>query len=66
MTFYKTLATATRDDDVITAYEVWEKFASAPRYEIAVAKKDDCHVRLVKPTARTTWKKRFKGMANIK
>lgn len=63
MTFCKCLATAKRDEDTITAYELWDKDASAPRYEITVSR--DGIARLIQPTAKTTWKKRFKEMANI-
>ena len=63
MTFCKVLASAQRDDDTITAYEMWDKDAVLPRYEITVSK--DGIARLVFPTARTTWKKKFKYLADI-
>lgn len=63
MTVCKVLATAKRDDDTITAYELWDKFSAVPRYEITVSR--DGIAMLVQPTAKTTWKKRFKEMANI-
>ena len=63
MTICKMLATAKRDDDTITAYELCDKFSAVPRYEITVSR--DGIARLVQPTAKTTWKKRFKEMANI-
>lgn len=63
MTICKMLATAKRDEDTITAYELWDKFSAVPRYEITVS--CDGIARLVQPTAKTTWKKRFKEMANI-
>ena len=63
MTICKMLATAKRGDDTITAYELWDKFSAVPRYEITVSR--DGIARLVQPTAKTTWKKRFKEMANI-
>lgn len=63
MTICKMLATAKRDEDTITPYELWDKFSAAPRYEITVSR--DGIARLVQPTAKTTWKKRFKEMANI-
>ncbi len=63
MTICKVLATAKRDGDTISAYELWDKFSAVPRYEITVSR--DGVARLVQPTAKTTWKKRFKEMANI-
>ena len=63
MTICKLLATAKRDEDTISAYELWDKFSAVPRYEIVVSR--DSIARLVQPTAKTTWKKRFKEMANI-
>lgn len=63
MTFCKVLATARRGEDTITAYENWDKYASAPHYEIVVSV--DGWAREVFPTARTTWKKKFKELANI-
>ena len=61
MTICKLLAQAQRDDDTITAYELWDYGAAVPRYEITVSR--DSIARLVEKTARTTWKKRFKEMA---
>lgn len=63
MTICKCLATAKQDDDIITVYELWDKFSAVPRYEITVSR--DGIARLIQPTAKTTWKKRFKEMANI-
>ena len=63
MTFCKMLATAKRDEDTITAYELHDYGSAVPRYEITVSR--DGIARLIQPTARTTWKKRFKEMANV-
>lgn len=63
MTICKLLATARRDEDTISAYELWDMFSAVPRYEITVSR--DGIARLIQPTAKTTWKKRFKEMANI-
>ena len=63
MTFCKQLASAQRDDDTITAWEMWDKGSILPRYEITVSK--DGIARLVFPTAKTTWKKKFKYLADI-
>lgn len=62
MTICKVLATAKRDEDTISAYELWDKFSAVPRYEITVSR--DGIARLIQPAAKTTWKKRFKEMAN--
>ncbi len=58
MTVCKTLASATKNGYTITAYEVYEKFAKVPRYEIVTSK--DGLGLWVDRTARTTWKKLFK------
>ena len=63
MTFCKVLATAKRDDDDITAYEKLDQYASAPRYEIVISRGGIA--RLIFSTAKTTWKSKFKYLANI-
>lgn len=62
MTFYKQLATAKRDDDDITAYEYVEKYESAKRYQIIISRNGIA--RIVIPTARTTWKRKFNELVN--
>ena len=58
MTVCKTLASATKNGYTVTAYEVYEKFAKVPHYQIVTSK--DGLALLVEKTARTTWKKKFK------
>ena len=63
MTICKLLATAQRDGDTVSAYELLDKFSAVPRYEITVSR--DGIARLIQPTAKTTWSKRFREMANV-
>lgn len=65
MTFCKLLAAAQRDDDVIEAWEKWDKFSAVPKYEITISAAGSSIVRIVIHTARTTWKKKFRQLANI-
>lgn len=58
MAFYKELKTATKPDGItITAYEVYEKFAKAPRYEI-IKSRNGIGIETAR-AARTTWKRTF-------
>ena len=62
MTFCKVLATAKRDDDDITAYEK-TTYEGSVSYEIVISRNSFAY--LVEPTAKTTWKKKFKQLANL-
>lgn len=65
MTFYKVLAKAERDDGVtVTAYEYAEKYRTRNGYEI-IESIDSLAVRCT-PCARTTWKRKFNELANIR
>lgn len=65
MTYCKLLASAQRDNDVIEAWEMWDKFSAIPRYEITISAVGSSLARIVVHTARTTWKKKFKYLADI-
>ena len=65
MTFCKLLAAAQRDDDVIEAWEMWDKFSAVPRYEITISAAGSGVARITIHTARTTWKKKFQQLADI-
>ena len=66
MTYYKLLASAERDDDVIEAWELWETLSKTPWYQITISAIGSGETRIVIETARTTWKRKFKQLANIK
>lgn len=58
MAFYKELKTVEKPGGIaITAYEVFEKFAKAPRYEI-IKSRNGIGIETARAT-RTTWKKTF-------
>ncbi len=65
MTYCKLLATAQRDDDVIEAWEMWETLSKVPWYQITISAVDSSEARIVIETAKTTWKRKFKYLANI-
>lgn len=62
MTFYRTLAETERNGKTVTAYEKTEKFETVPSYEIVVSR--DGMGYLTVPTARTTWRKKFRELVN--
>ena len=62
MTFYKTLKRENKNGQTVTAYEKYEKFSTVPEYEIVVSK-DSLGYQVI-PTARTTWKNKFKNVLN--
>lgn len=63
MTFSKKLAEESEGGITYTAYEVYEKFAKVPRYEIVTS--HDGIAIFVDKCARTTWKRKFKELAGI-
>ena len=60
MTFCKVLAEKEKGNDLITAYELWDKGSNRPHYEITVSRESIAY--LVIPTAKTTWKRKFKEL----
>ena len=62
MTFYRTLKSENKNGKTVTAYEKTEKNATAPEYEIVVSIGSLGYE--VIPTARTTWKSKFKSTLN--
>lgn len=58
MTFCKTLASKKCGRYEVEAEECIEKYSSVPYYHILVC--DGCVAFQVIPTARTTWRKKFK------
>lgn len=63
MTICKLLAEAQNGRDTISAYQEWDKYSAVPKHIIVVSR--DGISLSVQPTARTTWRKKFKEMANI-
>ena len=60
MTFYKLLAEKEKNGKLISAYEKTEKFSAYSSYEIDISK--DGLVYETIPTAKTTWKRKFKEL----
>lgn len=58
MTICKVLAQGKNGNNDVIVYEKYEKYCSAPYYEIVIA--FDGVEMLSERTAKTTWKKRFK------
>ena len=62
MTFYEQLKQEQRAGKVITAYRCIEKCETVPSYRITVARNGKTEE--VYKAARTTWKKKFRGVLN--
>lgn len=60
MTFCKTLAEVVKDEQTISAVELWDKFDAAPHYEIYLSRNGIVYD--VHKTAKTTWKRKFKEL----
>lgn len=61
MTFCKILKSAQVGKDTVEAYENYDKFGIVPYYEIVVSR-DGIGYRVEK-TAKTTWRRKFKQVA---
>ena len=59
MTFTKTLKETTKNGIQVQATENYDKFSSAPYYQIVIAKEEDPRALYVIDTARTTWRRKF-------
>ena len=60
MTFTKTLKETTKNVIQVQATENYDKFSSAPYYQIVVAKEGDPRALYVIDTARSTWRRKLK------
>ena len=60
MTFCKELASKETSRGTATAWELWDKYDSAPRYEITISL-DSIAYEVIK-TAKTTWRRALKSL----